>query len=136
MSKRRYARASILVLSLLPLVAGCLPDPVGSGIANPGDMTATLVSPNGNEGSAVLELTSGTILAITTPETYERVYGVPTAPGRIVIVRRDPGQITFRLVADDIDNPPEIRVVEVAGPDDVLRADLSRYSVKLTGGGS
>lgn len=130
-------RASALVLAgLTAALTACFDDPVVDTIRQPGEMTATLVSPNGDEGSAVLELRSGTVLELSSTESTMHVYGVQTTPGRIVVLRLLPGEITFRIVADDVNNPPAFGVLEVGGPDDALRPDLSGYSVRLGGGGS
>ena len=82
-----------------------------------------------------MEVTTGGILDVASAEPFVRVYWVPGAPTRVVVVRRDPGEIAFRLLAEDVNDPPELRVVEVGGPDDALRDDLAEYAVVVTRGG-
>lgn len=128
-------RLALLAAAVFALGA-CSDEPTG-GAPRPGEMRATLVSPNGPEGSAVLELTGGTIQDVAAAEAFVRVYWVSGTPARFVVLRLEPGEIAFRLLTADVNDPPELRVVEVGGPDDALRSDLSGYSVAVTlGGGS
>ena len=125
-------RASAFGLAaLLATVAACGDDPT-AGDPVRGEMRATLVSPNGAEGSAVLEVVSGALLDVAAPEPGVRVYW--SQGGKVVVLRRAPGQIAFRLLAADVNQPPELRVVEVGAPDDALRDDLSGYTVAVTPG--
>lgn len=129
----RPPRALGLALALLAL-SGCLDDPT-DGRPVPGEMWATLVSPHGPEGSAVLEVVSGEILDVAAAEPFVRVYWAPGGTRRLVVLRRDAGEIGFRLLAEDVSDPPELRIVEVGAPDDRLREDLSGYSVAVVRGG-
>ena len=133
---RTLGTRALTMAVLVAALSGCFSDPVGGGPRQAGEMTATVVSPNGDEGSAILEVASGTIVAVGSTESYTQVYGVATAPARVVVVRLEPGEIALHLVAADVNHPPELRVVQVAGPDNALRTDLSGYSVRLSGGGS
>lgn len=128
------ARALGLAL-LLTALSACLDGPTGGG-ARSGEMRASLVSPHGFEGAAVLEVVSGEMLDVASPGPFVRVYWGPANVRRVVVIRRDPGEISFRLLARDVNDPPELRVLEVAGPDDALRPSLSGYSVTVTRGGA
>ncbi|MBW3535156.1 MAG: hypothetical protein KY453_08070 [Gemmatimonadetes bacterium] len=130
----RAARAFGLAL-LLTGLSGCLDTPTDGGRRS-GEMRASLVSPHGAEGSAVLEVVSGEILDVASPGPFVRVYWGISNVRRVVVIRRDPGEIAFRLLARDVNDPPELRVLEVGGPDDVLRPSLSGYSVTVTRGGN
>ncbi len=110
--------------------AGCGEDPTGQAPI-PGDLVATMVSPIGAEGSAVLEVGSGTVTRVTSDDPDLLVYRVATQPVRIVAFRGGPGAIVFRVHTDDVMRPPELRVVEVGAPDDALRTNLGGYSVTL-----
>jgi hypothetical protein len=104
----------------------------------PGDMVATLVSPNGAEGAAVFESTSETIRDVSA-ETGDLFFGTLSGSTRIIVVLETPGEIRFTLAVDDVNEPPSLRLIEVADGDDVPRRDLRDYSVQLeavTGGGS
>lgn len=137
MSRKRLRRATTVgTILVLTALAACRNEPTGGGDIppQPGDATATVVSPNGDEGSAVLEVTGGTVLDVRTDEAYVRVYRVPTDPVRIVVARLRPGELTFRLTTDDVGHLPGIRVVEVGAPDDRLRPDITGYSVTVLAG--
>jgi len=132
MNATRSAVALGTVVLLVTALASCNDNPTSGDVRQPGVMTATLVSPNGAEGSALLEVGSGTVLDVTPVESYVRAYRVAANPVRIVVLRLEPGDIAFRLTTDDVNRPPELRVVDVGGPDDQLRPSLSGYSVSLT----
>jgi hypothetical protein len=98
--------------------------------SGPGPLSAALVSPNGDEGAAVLDV-AGTVTSVTTP-TGVSAYTTPAANGvRIVLVRLDAGPISMTLNVPDISNPPTLSVVEVAGPDNALRQSLAGYRVEI-----
>lgn len=50
---------------------------------------------------------------------------------RVVLVNHDGGTLAFELALTDTLQKPEILVIEVAGPDDELRADVTSYDVEL-----
>jgi hypothetical protein len=131
-TRSAFARGAALLLVLT--LASCNDGPTSGDVPQPGEMTATLISPNGAEGSALLEVGSGTVLDVTPVGSYVRAYRVAANPVRIVVLRLEPGDITFRLTTDDVNRPPELRVVDIGGPDDQLRPSLSGYSVSLTVG--
>lgn len=127
---RRFPLA--LCVLLAPGVAGCGEDPTGGETKLPGEMVATLTSPAGDEGAVVLEVTSGNVLSVSSDDPDLLVFRVATQPVRIVAVRGPAGAIAFRIATDDVTHPPELQVVEVGGPDDVLRTSQSGYAVALT----
>ena len=109
------------------LSSGCENSNASSG---PGPLSAALVSPNGNEGAAVLDV-AGTVTSVTTPNGVT-AYTTPSANGlRIVLVRLDAGTLSMKLNVPDVSKPPNVSVVEVAGPDDVLRQSLTGYRVEI-----
>lgn len=134
MNAKRRTSALVVFLLGLTTFASCNEDPTGGEMRQPGELTASLVSPNGDEGSALLEVASGTVLDVTAVEPYVHVFRVGSNPARIVVLRMEPGEIAFRLTTDDVNQPPELRVVDVGGPDDQLRSSLAGYSVSLGGG--
>ncbi len=121
-----------ILLATLPL--GCGTDPTGDGPPVPGEMVAALGSPFGAEGSAVLEVASGTVTGVSSDDPDLLVYRIATQPVRIVVLRGTPGALAFRLSTDDVHHPPELRVVEVGGPDDAIRGSVSGYAVALVPG--
>jgi hypothetical protein len=134
MNVTRIALALGTVMLVVTTLASCNDNPTSGDVQQPGVMAATLVSPNGAEGSALLEVGSGTVLDVTPMESYVRVYRVAANPVRVVVLRLEPGDIAFRLTTDDVNRPPELRVVDVGGPDNQLRPSLAGYSVSVTSG--
>jgi len=134
MNATRRTSALGMVMLLVTTLASCNDNPTSGDVQQPGEMTATLISPNGAEGSALLEVSSGTVLGVAPVESYVHVYRVAANPVRIVVLRLQPGDIAFRLTTGDVNRPPELRIVDVGGPDDQLRPSLSGYSVQVTGG--
>ena len=61
------------------------------------------------------------------------VYAV-TSEGvaRIVLINQSGGTLAFDIDVADVGRPLVPLVLEVAGPDDQLRSDLSEYRVELT----
>ena len=97
----------------------------------PGALEATLVSPNGPEGAAVLELAGPGLGEVTVAEgeVFEQADGNTT---RLVIVRDIPGQIRFRVQVIERSEPPTATVVEVADGTNELRSSISGYQVEFT----
>lgn len=122
---------SILLLPALLALAAC-----GDGGTTPppppgGTFNATVVSPNGDEASAVLELTGTGIEQVIRGTGF--MAASPIAGGqRVVIVREVPGPLLFVVKVAPGNEPPTARVVEVAGDDNVPRASLNGYSVTFT----
>lgn len=135
-ARRSISRILGLPVLLVLSLGSCFDDPVGSSLGQSGAMLATVMSPNGAEGSAILELSRGTIDAIAGSDAGVEAFGVATSPARLVLLRRVPGDLSVRIVAHDVNDPPTLQVVEVAGPDNQLRPDLSGYSVVLTPAGN
>lgn len=94
-----------------------------------GTWTATLVSPNGAEGAAVVELEGAGITAIR-PLDGRVFSSIGDDGARVVVVRETPGIVRFEVDLAGAPGVPEARVVEVAGPDDALRP-LEGYTVEV-----
>jgi len=98
--------------------------------AGPGTVTATLVSPNGAEGAAVLSL-FGTGMGDVTP-VQGRVWSLRRGDSvRVVVVRDGGGDLSFRLALADTTQKPGAVVLQVAASDDRLRVGLSGYKVEF-----
>lgn len=95
------------------------------------DVTATLISPNGAEGAVVVELTGVAItgLANDDGDIFSQFDGTTV---RIVVVRDDPGDITFRFVVPSPGDRPSGSVIEVAAGNNDLRGSVSGYSLEFT----
>jgi len=129
----RPAFIRLAALLLLLALAAC--DGGGTTPREPagGDYDALLQSPNGPEAAAQLELTGGGIEDVQSTAAATIVSSSPVSNGRrVVIVRLQPGPLQFRVRMAEGQGPPSARVVEVAAPDDALRASLSGYRVTFT----
>lgn len=123
-----------LRLLLTAVAVGVVPAGCTDGPApGPGTLAASLVSPHGAEGAAVLELVGPGIEGVS-GGAGARVWGRPGGGDTVavVVVADQPGALTFRVAVADTLLRPEVRVVEVAGPDDALRGVLAGYRVELT----
>lgn len=108
-------------------LAGCdrSTDPGG-----PGTLTASLISPNGQEGAAILDVIGEVETVSSTSDV--RAFSSATATGtRVIVVRDSPGPLSVRLRVPDVSRPPQVSVVEVADGDDRIRASLNGYRVEL-----
>lgn len=124
--------ASLLVLTgTIVVLPACSGD---DGPTDPppasGAWRVELVSPNGDEGAALLALPSedvGTIEPVL-GELHTREVGDET---RVLLLRRDPGKVSFLLEREGSDADPAdvIELLQVASADNRLR-DLAGYSVE------
>jgi hypothetical protein len=98
--------------------------------AGPGAIFVDLRSPNGEEGAAVFEIESPEGLGEITSlggwlyqeDLEEKI--------RVVAILTTPGAIQFQVRADDVQDLPVVRVIQVAGPGNELRS-LDGYRVDL-----
>lgn len=121
---RRRVAAVLAAVAALQL-AGCRDDPAGP----PGQVTATLVSPNGAEGAALLELSGDGVIDVK-PAAGSLLQTPSGGTRQIAVLLRDPGKIALTLSLADRTRPPEIRILQVSGPDDRPRA-LAGYRVQI-----
>lgn len=128
-SPTRAARAVVAAAAIV-LSAACGSD---SGEPRPSaTWSAVLESPFGDEGAAVLEL-EGDVVAARAPQGTRVMHNRSGGVTRLVVVRDEPGTITFEIDLPEGDAAPAATVVEVSGPDDALRATTSGYSVVFAG---
>ena len=116
--------AAFLALSLL--VACADQSPPGPGI-----LTATLKSPNGAEGAALVVL-MGSGIGEATPLGNNELYTNSNLDElRIVLINQAGGELEFQVEVADTTNKPTATVEEVAGPDNELRAALGGYQLEF-----
>lgn len=116
-----------LLLAIVALTA-CADE---SPVSGPGTMTATLISPNGAEGAALVILVGegmGDITPIGDTEVFARVGSSST---QIVLINQVGGDLSFQVAVADTTQLPLAVVQEVAGPDDELRSSVTGYSVEF-----
>ncbi len=98
------------------------PEPV------PGDLLVTVVSPNGAEAAAVLETADAGIVSVSADDAqlfHWRAGGL----SRVVVLLDQAGPVRFRLSVEDLNQPPRLRIVEVADASNTLRPSLAGYNV-------
>lgn len=100
--------------------------------SGPGTFVGTVYSPNGAEGSAILELTGGVGLGTVSPVGGEVLYEHLAQSTRIVVVLDDPGEIQFQLQTDDISVLPTVTVIQVADGANEVRPSVAEYSVSFS----
>jgi hypothetical protein len=113
-------------LSLSLLVACTDQSPPGPGI-----LTATLKSPNGAEGAALVVL-MGSGIGEATPLGNNELYTNSSLDElRIVLINQAGGELKFRVEVADTTIKPTATVEEVAGPDNELRLALGGYQLEF-----
>lgn len=131
-SVRIPARWLLLLFVLVFMLVGC---DDGVQPRGPGDMTAVLDSPNEAEGAMLVELVGegiGQARGASGPYFVEAFGGEgssETSGVRAIVLHQTGGELRISFELDDRDELPVVQVIEVAGPDDELRGDLSEYSV-------
>ncbi len=116
--------ATFLALSLL--VACTDQSPPGPGI-----LTATLKSPNGAEGAAVVVL-MGPGIGEVTPVGSNQLYSNSSLDEvRIVLINQNDGTLAFRVEVADTTIEPAAIVEEVANPDNLIRSTLDGYQLEF-----
>jgi hypothetical protein len=117
----------VFPLALLTSLYGCGSEDPGP---TPGVLTVTLVSPNGPEGAAHVKLFGEGIVEVRPLDarTFSNVRGDTVD---VVLVRDQPGDLRFQVALADETRVPTAAVLEVAGGDDRLRANLQSYRVEL-----
>ena len=116
-----------LVLAVSLTSCGDDAEPVGDGVQT---LTATLQSPQGAEGAVLVSLTN--LVGSVTPVQGSVVSQRDGAATRILVVAEPAGPLSFAVQVIATNNPPEYEILQVAGPDDALRTDLSGYTLEFT----
>jgi len=125
-----------LLLGLVGLAVGGCDSTGPDGPSGPGSFQAILISPSGDEGSAVFELTGGVGLGAVSTVGGEAFYEHSGGSTRVVVVRDDPGEIRFQIWTENLGRLPEVSVVQVADGENQLRASPASYSVQLSAEGN
>ena len=125
----RIALASIAALLFAPLA--CTGDDGSGAPRDPLVRLATVESPNGAEGAAVVELAGDVAADVSADDGSEAFAESALGVTRVVVVRAAPGALRFRLRLPAGATPPTARVIEVADGDNRLRASVAGYSVRF-----
>lgn len=118
---------SRLILLLAALGLGACSD----SIPGAGTLVATVVSPNVNEGAAIVTVTGPGITGVSAAPGGQ-VFSQPQGEGvRVVVVAEPAAVLSFLVEVDDTTADFTGQVLEVAGPTDVLRNSLVNYEVEI-----
>ena len=118
----------ILSALTLALLAACADEGPVSG---PGTMTATLSSPNGPEGAALVILLGegvGEITRVGETEVYSYSANSTT---QVVLINQAGGDLSFQVAVADTTELPGSVVQEVAGLYDELRTPTSEFELEF-----
>lgn len=136
---RRPLRALAAAAGLALGSAGC------DGPGGPGTLRATIRSPHGPEGAAVVELRGEGITGVSgaagTRVLSAPVPGAETGKSRLVtyravVVHPAGGELRFTVDVADVGAPsPGATVLEVVDPENRFRTSLSAYSVRFEASG-
>jgi len=126
MTVRFRSTARLVLLALLPLAAGCGDDPTGG--PEPGAVVATLVSPDGQDGGVLIEVTGVGVTAVQAVEG-EALLNQDEGVARIAAVRGDAGEIRLVVSVEDVGTTPSGRVLQVVDARNRQRP-LAGYSVR------
>ncbi len=123
--------ASFRTLQFLVILLGASGCGDGAPVSVPGILTATVESPNGAEGAALIRLIGGGVAFVEplTGALHTSVLGDTT---KVLVVLDTPGDIAFRLNVADTTRPPVATLIQVADGQNELRAGLIGYSVRFT----
>lgn len=122
-------RRTLLPLLTLVFFAACTDEGPVSG---PGTMTATVLSPNGAEGAAVVVLLGDDVGAITSAGGAEVYSYAGNSATQVVLINQAGGDLSFQVAVADTTQPPAFVLEEVAGPDDELRPSLTGYDLEFS----
>lgn len=117
-----------VLVALVATLAAC-GDGSGPPEVAPGQVDVLLESPHGPEGALLVELD----VAISSLQAVGGEVFQEAADGRTrLLALDDAGEIRFRIGVPDTKRTVTYRIIEVAGPDNVLRGDLSGYALAFS----
>lgn len=120
------------ILPLLAVLAAAACDGGGTGAASEGgEYIAALQSPNGDEGAAMLEMTTEGVEDVSASSAT--LFRQPISGGvRMMLIRDAAGRVEFRVRMAPGHELPTVRVVQVVDGDDNVRASTDGYEVTFT----
>ncbi|MEO7521978.1 MAG: hypothetical protein ABIW79_09195 [Gemmatimonas sp.] len=112
------------------LVAAVACERATSPASGPGAVATKLVSPNGDDGAALLEFSAG-VQSVSAPAgTTAFLERLPDGAVRVLLVRETPGRFEFSLRVADRASLPTARVLDVSDAVDVPRTDVTVYRIE------
>ena len=124
-------RATLRALISMLALGGALGCGDAAPVSAPGTLTATVESPNGDEGAALLHLVGGGVSFVEplTGDLYTSALGDTT---KVLVLLDAPGEIAFRFNVADTTQPPVTTVLQIADGENDLRTSLAGYRVRFT----
>lgn len=126
MIRRLAAHALVFALAL-----GACDDGPSAPPSVPGTLTVRLISPNGAEGAAILEVDAEAVDHVTAVEAEAYAVNIGDRM-RIVLIRPTGGEIRARLAVTDTAAELDARVLEVADSANAKRPSLDGYEVEVS----
>jgi len=118
---------AVLLVWAMAAIWGCAD---AAPVSAPGTLVATLESPNGAEGAALMRLIGGvTGVEPLTGDVHSSAAGDTT---RVLVLLDTPGEIAFRVSVADTTRLPWAILVQVADGENEVRTGLGGYSVRFT----
>jgi hypothetical protein len=96
----------------------------------PGQVTLVVVSPNDDDGAALIELNGGGVTSVGA-DSAEVLADTRDGRLRVVVARRSPGALVFTLGVRDTAEVLDPVLLEVAGAADELRSSLAGYTIEV-----
>lgn len=129
-------RRALLLLPVLALAAAVSCGDDGTA-PPPTRFEATLLSPTGDDGALLVELT-GPVDEVTAPaadtllvRTRAPFDGSRPDTTWVFVALRTPGALTFTVRTPALAGRPSVRILQVVGPDNELRENLDAYTLEL-----
>lgn len=114
-------------VALVGVVAALMACADQAPVSGPGTLTASLRSPNGAEGAAVISLTGEGIGSMTGIGDVTLFRADDVDRTTLVLVSPGGGELSFSVALADTTRLPGAAVEQVAAPDDELRPSLAGY---------
>ena len=123
---RRRASHRVAAIFLAVALGACGDE---GPVSAPGTLTATVVSPNGSEGAALVTLVGAGMGAVGPSEgrVFAEAHGDTV---HVVVVNLAGGALRFTISVADTTKPPAGALLEVSGPDDGIRG-LAGYRLEI-----
>ena len=122
-------RCRIALTILLGALGGCTD--TGPDI-QPGLLVASLASPNGLEGAALIHIVGAGVGSLEPTGDGRAFTSSHGDTLRVLLVLDTPGELGFRISVPDLATPPTATVLQVADGANALRLDISAYQVRFS----
>lgn len=115
----------LIAFAMLALLGACSDEGPVSG---PGTLTATLTSPHGADGAALIVLVGEGLGAVMPVGATEAWASAADGATRVILDNPGGGELSFRIELADTTRLPRAVIHQVAAPNDTLRS-VSDYSL-------